>query len=121
MMKVLHVVGARPNYMKTAPTMREMALHHAVFQQVLLHTGQQYDENMSDRFFAQLGMGLPDEFLEVGSGTHAEQTARVMPGFESMVKKHRPDWVFVVGELWDGCAVRASSRLCSVACRGLIG
>jgi UDP-N-acetylglucosamine 2-epimerase (non-hydrolysing) len=116
MMKVLHVVDARSNYMETAPTMREMALHHAVFQQVLLHTGQQYDENMSDRFFAQLGMGLPDEFLEVGSGTHAEQTARVMPGFEFIVKRHRR-----VGELRDGCAVRASSRLCSVACHGLIG
>jgi len=75
---------------------------------------------MSDRFFAQLGMGLPVEFLELGSGTHAEQTARVMPGFESMGKKHRHG-VFVVGELRESCARRASSRLCSVACHGLIG
>lgn len=98
-MLVIHVVGARPNFMKVAPIMAEMALQPDVFQQVLVHTGQHYDVNMSDVFFRDLGMRAPDEFLGVGSGSHAQQTARVMMGFEPVVEKHRPDWVLVVGDV----------------------
>lgn len=98
-MKILHVVGARPNYMKVAPIMAEMSAEPRHFAQVLVHTGQHYDRNMSDGFFEQLGMSKPDEFLGVGSGTHAQQTARVMLAFEPILLKYEPDWVFVVGDV----------------------
>ena len=76
--KVLHVVGARPNFMKTAPIMSEMGRYPALFEQVLVHTGQHYDGCMSDVFFEQLELPTPDEFLNVGPGSHAQQTARIM-------------------------------------------
>ena len=75
-MHVLHVVGARPNFMKVAPVLR--ALQTVGAQQTLVHTGQHYDTNMSDVFFAQLGMPAPDVNLEVGSGSHAAQTAAIL-------------------------------------------
>jgi len=116
-MKVLHVVGARPNYMKIAPIMAEMHTHPHEFQQILVHTGQHYDQNMSERFFAQLGMVQPDEFLGVGSGTHGEQTGRVMLTFEPVLLKHRPDWVFVVGDVNStlACALVAAKLSIPVA------
>ena len=77
-MKILHVVGARPNYMKTAPILAQMRAHPDYFQQVLVHTGQHYDANMSDAFFADLALPKPDYNLEIGSGSHAEQTGAVM-------------------------------------------
>ncbi len=97
--KILHVVGARPNFMKTAAVTSEMARHPEHFQQVIVHTGQHYDDNMSDIFFRDLDMPRPDEFLNVGSGTHAEQTARVLLALEPILFKYRPDWVFVVGDV----------------------
>ncbi len=80
-MKILHVVGARPNFMKIAPIMEEMAAENSAeypdrFEQVLVHTGQHYDEAMSQVFFDDLGIPRPDIDLGVGSGSHAEQTAR---------------------------------------------
>lgn len=96
-MKVLHVVGARPNFMKIAPVMR--ALDERGVDQLLLHTGQHYDPSMSDVFFADLGLPRPDLALGVGSGSHAEQTARVMLGFEEVLLTHRPDRVVVVGDV----------------------
>lgn len=111
-MKVLHVVGARPNYMKVAPIMAEMGAHPHEFQQVLVHTGQHYDRNMSDCFFEQLAMPEPDEFLGIGSGSHAQQTARVMLAFEPVLAKHRPDWVFVVGDI-------NSTLACALVCAKL--
>ncbi len=87
-MKILHVVGARPNYMKIAPVMSEMNHHPGPFSQVLFHTGQHCDENTSSVFFNDLSMRRPDEYLNVGSGTHAEQTARTMLMFEPVVLKH---------------------------------
>jgi UDP-N-acetylglucosamine 2-epimerase (non-hydrolysing) len=111
-MKILHVVGARPNYMKVAPIMAEMGAHPHQFQQVLVHTGQHYDRNMSDCFFEQLAMPEPDEFLGIGSGTHAQQTARVMLAFEPLLAKHRPDWVFVVGDV-------NSTLACALVCAKL--
>src|SRR5271163_146368 len=98
-MKILHVVGARPNFMKTAPLMAALARRPDHFEQVLVHTGQHYDHNMSQVFFGDLGLVPPDEFLGVGSGTHAEQTARIMLAFEPVLAKHQPDWVVVVGDV----------------------
>lgn len=99
MKRILHVVGARPNYMKIAPLVREMAKHRADFEQILVHTGQHYDDNMSKIFFDELGMPRPDINLEVGSGTHAEQTAQVMLRFEPVLTEFKPDWVVVPGDV----------------------
>lgn len=96
---VIHVVGARPNYMKIAPLMREMDRHQEKWRQTLVHTGQHYDHRMSQVFFEDLGMPQPDVFLGVGSGSHAEQYARVLQAFEPVLKERRPDWVVVVGDV----------------------
>lgn len=108
----MHIVGARPNFMKVAPIMAEMARYPEHFQQTLVHTGQHYDFNMSDIFFQELGMPAPDEFLGVGSGSHAEQTARVMIAFEPILLKHRPHWVIVVGDV-------NSTLACALVCSKL--
>ena len=97
-MHVLHVVGARPNFMKVAPV-------HAAFRQragvrqSLVHTGQHYDANLSDIFFEQLNIPRPDVSLEVGSGSHAVQTAEVMIRFEKTVLERKPDLVLVYGDV----------------------
>lgn len=98
-MKVLNVVGARPNFMKMAPIIEAMNRHPQVFQHLLIHTGQHYDEKMSKSFFHDLGMPMPDVDLEVGSGSHAEQTARIMVEFEKVCLKEMPDLVVVVGDV----------------------
>ena len=98
-MKILHIAGARPNFMKVAPVMAAMGQRAELFQQWLVHTGQHYDYEMSQVFFEELQMPAPDEFLNCGSGTHAEQTARVMLAFEPALLKYQPDWVFVVGDV----------------------
>ncbi len=97
-MKLLHVVGARPNFMKAAPVLRAGRARTGVAQ-LLVHTGQHYDQAMSDRFFSDLELPAADENLGVGSGTHAEQTARIMLGFEPVLDRHRPDWVVVYGDV----------------------
>lgn len=95
--KALHVVGARPNFMKAA------AVHHALAfrdcEQILVHTGQHYDALMSDVFFATLGIPKPDESLDVGSGSHAQQTAAIMSRFEPVVLARKPDIVLVYGDV----------------------
>jgi len=108
--RILHVVGARPNYMKIAPLVREMAKHHEDFAQTLVHTGQHYDDNMSKIFFDELEMPRPDMNLEVGSGTHAEQTAQVMMRFEPVLIEFKPDWIVVPGDVNStlACALVAS-------------
>jgi len=98
-MKVLHVVGARPNFMKVAPVMAEMARFPDIFTQTLVHTGQHYDEKMSEVFFGDLEMPRPDVYLGIGSGTHAQQTARAMLALEPVLIEHSPDWVIVVGDV----------------------
>lgn len=98
-MKVLNIVGARPNFMKMAPIVAEMRRRNKEISQLLVHTGQHYDEAMSASFFRDLGMPEPDINLEVGSGSHAQQTARVMMAFEAVILEHRPDWVVVVGDV----------------------
>jgi UDP-N-acetylglucosamine 2-epimerase (non-hydrolysing) len=96
-MKVLHVIGARPNFMKAAPVLAALAKRGV--EQVLVHTGQHYDAAMSDIFFQHLGLPAPDVNLEVGSGTHSVQTAEVMMRFEPVVLQHKPDWVLVYGDV----------------------
>ena len=99
MIKVLNIVGARPNFMKIAPIMREMKRRKTDFLPLLVHTGQHYDAAMSDSFFADLGIPAPDYHLEVGSASHAVQTARIMTAFEPVVLQEKPDWVVVVGDV----------------------
>ncbi len=97
-MKIIHVVGARPNFMKAAPVYRALAVHSPV-QQKIIHTGQHYDVNMSDVFFQQLSIPQPDVNLQVGSGTHAQQTAEIMSRIEGVVATERPDLVLVYGDV----------------------
>jgi len=92
--------------------MAAMAKRPEQFTQVLVHTGQHYDYNMSQVFFDELNMPAPDEFLNVGSGSHAAQTAAVMTAFEPVVLKHKPDWVIVVGDV-------NSTLACALVCSKL--
>jgi UDP-N-acetylglucosamine 2-epimerase (non-hydrolysing) len=97
-MHLLHVVGARPNFMKVAPVVRAFRSAPGV-EQTLCHTGQHYDPNLSDIFFEQLEIPRPDISLEVGSGSHARMTAEVMIRFEETVLERKPDWVLVYGDI----------------------
>ncbi len=97
-MKIINVVGARPNFMKIAPIMRATRAYPEITP-VLVHTGQHYDGNMSNAFFKDLEIPEPDIHLEVGSGTHAVQTARVMERFERVLLEEKPDLVLVVGDV----------------------
>lgn len=97
-MKIINVVGARPNFMKIAPLMKEMEKHPSL-EVVLVHTGQHYDERMSDNFFADLEIPTPDINLGVGSGSHARQTAKIMIRFEKVCVNEKPDLVLVVGDV----------------------
>jgi len=97
-MKIIHVVGARPNFMKVAPVMAALNIHPHI-QQHLVHTGQHYDANMSEIFFRQLDLPEPDANLGVGSASHAVQTAEIMMRFERVVLEHSPDLVLVYGDV----------------------
>jgi UDP-N-acetylglucosamine 2-epimerase (non-hydrolysing) len=101
-MKFLLVAGARPNFMKIAPIVeafRQVQKYNPPMEVLLVHTGQHYDKTMSNDFFEDLQIPPPDINLGVGSGTHAQQTARIMIAFEEVCTKHRPDWVIVVGDV----------------------
>ncbi|MGI8787217.1 MAG: non-hydrolyzing UDP-N-acetylglucosamine 2-epimerase [Pyrinomonadaceae bacterium] len=111
-MKVLNIVGARPNFMKIAPIVREMRRRENEFQPLIVHTGQHYDAAMSDSFFTDLGMPKPDFHLEVGSHSHAVQTAKIMTAFEPVVLQEKPDWVLVVGDV-------NSTIACALVCSKL--
>jgi len=104
---VILVVGARPNFMKIAPIYAE--LEKRKINQILLHTGQHYDDNMSKIFFDDLGMPQPDIYLGIGSGSHAYQTAKVMVEFEKVCQEHKPSMVVVVGDV-------NSTVACSMVC-----
>lgn len=97
--KIVLVVGARPNFMKSAPLMRELGKYPERFESILIHTGQHYDHKLSQLFFEELKMPKPDIYLGVGSGTHAEQTARIMIGLESELSELRPELVVVFGDV----------------------
>src|SRR5206468_8379441 len=94
---LLHVVGARPNFPKLAPVHR--AGNNAGISQFVVHTGQHYDDALSDGFFRDLGICPPDVNLAVGSDTHAVQTARIMERIEPILLKQQPDWVVVYGDV----------------------
>jgi UDP-N-acetylglucosamine 2-epimerase (non-hydrolysing) len=115
-LKLIVVAGARPNFMKVAPFMKEVAGYNSrrASQEPevlahLVHTGQHYDENMSDIFFNELGIRPPDLNLGVGSGSHAQQTANIMVGFEAVCDREAPDWVVVVGDV-------NSTMACTLVC-----
>src|SRR5215831_10750164 len=97
-MKLVAVVGARPNFMKIAPLLWEVGRRRGV-EVYLVHTGQHYDERMSRLFFEELNIPRPDVNLEIGSGSHAVQTAEVMRRFEPVLLEQRPDAVVVVGDV----------------------
>jgi UDP-N-acetylglucosamine 2-epimerase (non-hydrolysing) len=111
--KIILVAGARPNFMKVAPLLQELVKYPEAFQPLLIHTGQHYDADMSDIFFQDLELPKPDRFLGVGSGSHAEQTAKVMVAFEEVCIEERPDLVVVVGDVNStmACAIVAK-KLC---------
>jgi UDP-N-acetylglucosamine 2-epimerase (non-hydrolysing) len=109
--QIIHVVGARPNLMKAAPVFAALSRRQGI-RQLLVHTGQHYDSNMSDVFFRQLGLPQPDLNLEVGSGSHAVQTARIMMSFEKVVLDNRPDLVLVYGDV-------NSTVACALVCAKL--
>jgi UDP-N-acetylglucosamine 2-epimerase (non-hydrolysing) len=104
--KLLIIAGARPNFMKVAPLMKAANAHNAAcrdgepgLEWRLVHTGQHYDAAMSEIFFRELGIPAPDVNLEVGSGSHAVQTANIMTRFEPVCLEHKPDWLLVVGDV----------------------
>jgi len=118
------VAGARPNFMKIAPIARalreraETAREAGIDMRVsIVHTGQHYDENMSKVFFRELEIPEPDRHLEVGSGSHAEQTARILMAFEKYLLQEKPDWVVVVGDVNStiACALAAKKLGVKVA------
>src|SRR5580765_1345476 len=102
-LKLLIIAGARPNFMKVAPLIRRIRAQNiesgATLEYKLVHTGQHYDEKMSGVFFQELGIPMPDINLEVGSGSHAVQTANIMTKFEPVCIDEKPDWVVVVGDV----------------------
>jgi UDP-N-acetylglucosamine 2-epimerase (non-hydrolysing) len=119
-MRFAIVAGARPNFMKIAPIMEAFRPYRATRPDLsvqLIHTGQHYDRNMSDNFFRDLGIPEPDVNLGVGSGSHAEQTARIMIGFEHYCMEQKPDWVLVVGDVNStiACAITAKKLCIKVA------
>src|SRR5258707_5258124 len=109
MLKVIIVAGARPNFMKVAPIVAAMMRRRHEFQPILVHTGQHYDDAMSDSFFRDLEMLEPDVYLGAGSASHAQQTAAIMQAFEPVVLKQKPDWVIVVGDV-------NSTLACALVC-----
>jgi len=102
--KILNVVGARPNLPKIAPLMHEMQ-HHEEIEAILVHTGQHYDESLSDIFFRQMGIPAPQVNLGVGSGSHAAQTAEILKRIEPVLLEYKPDVVLVVGDVNSTIAV----------------
>jgi len=114
--KLIVVAGARPNFMKVGPFMKQIALYNRAgnpdgprVDALLVHTGQHYDENMSEVFFRELGIRRPDINLGVGSGTHAAQTAAILMSFEAVCNREKPDWVVVVGDV-------NSTMACTLVC-----
>jgi len=108
-MKVINVVGARPNFMKVAPLVDAMKRREQQFTPLVVHTGQHYDVMMSAAFFKDLELPEPNLYLSVGSASHAAQTAAVMERFEPVVLQERPDWVLVVGDV-------NSTLACALVC-----
>src|SRR3954469_1765878 len=98
-MRIVYVVGTRPNFVKTAPVIAALRARIPQGRHAIVHTGQHYDRLMSEVFFEELGMPAPDHMLEVGSGSHAQQTARTMERLEPILLAERPDLVLVPGDV----------------------
>ena len=98
-MKIISVVGARPNFMKIAPFIKAIKKYDKNIQHILVHTGQHYDDKMSQSFFEALDISKPGINLEIGSGSHAEQVGKTMIAFEKVLLSEKPDWVVVVGDV----------------------
>jgi UDP-GlcNAc3NAcA epimerase len=96
-MKIVTIVGARPQFIKAAAVSRVLRANSEI-REILLHTGQHYDQNMSDVFFRELSIPQPDFNLEIGSGSHAEQTGRMLIGIEGVLMSEKPDWALVYGD-----------------------
>ena len=114
-LRIMSVVGARPNFMKIAPFAWAINAHNARddarrIESFLVHTGQHYDQNMSEAFFTALDIPEPDVDLGIGSGTHAEQVGGTMIAFEKVVREWRPDWIVVVGDVNATCACSITAR-----------
>lgn len=114
-MKLLSIVGARPNFMKIAPLAAAVKAHNErepanAVKHVLVHSGQHYDPALSQRFFDELGIPPPDHHLEVGSGTHAYQVGTTMIEFERVLLAEKPDWVIVVGDVNATCACSLTAK-----------
>ncbi len=114
MKKVISVVGARPNFMKVAPVHRAFESHADHIQHLIVHTGQHYSQSMSDAFFEDLKMPEPAEFLDVGSASHAEQTARIMVRFEKVCVERKPDLVLVAGDVNSTIACALTAAKCGI-------
>src|SRR6267143_1628073 len=112
-MKTLYLVaGARPNFMKIAPLVRALGANGANLAFKIIHTGQHYDHELNDVFFDELGIPAPNVCLGAGSGSHAQQTAKIMLGFEECCQPDRPDCVLVVGDV-------NSTLACSIVAKKL--
>lgn len=117
MKKIISVVGARPNFMKVAPLHKEFLKHRESVTHLICHTGQHFDEKMSKIFFQELELPEPDFYLGVGSGSHAEQTAKIIIEFEKILLKEKPDLIIVVGDVNStmACSVTASKMNIKIA------
>ncbi|AKJ65533.1 non-hydrolyzing UDP-N-acetylglucosamine 2-epimerase [Kiritimatiella glycovorans] len=109
-LKIMSVVGARPNFMKIAPFAHAIEREDDRIEHFLVHTGQHYDPEMYHSFFEALNIPTPDVDLEIGSGSHAEQVGRTMIAFEKVLLERRPDWVVVVGDVNATCACSITAR-----------
>jgi UDP-N-acetylglucosamine 2-epimerase (non-hydrolysing) len=114
-LRIVSVVGARPNFMKIAPLARAIEARNAdastpAIEHFLVHTGQHYDGNMSGAFFKALDIPEPDVDLGIGSGSHAEQVGATMIAFEKVVREQRPDWIVVVGDVNATCACSITAK-----------
>ena len=116
-LKIMSVVGARPNFMKIAPFVHAIDTHNhnaageqCKIEHFLVHTGQHYDRRMSKAFFQTLGIPKPDVDLEIGSGSHAQQVGQTMIAFEKVVRERKPDWIVVVGDVNATCACSITAK-----------
>ena len=114
MKTILSVVGARPNFMKVAPVHRAFEPYNERVRHAIVHTGQHYSAAMSDAFFADLQMPEPVEFLQASSGTHAEQTAKIMVRFEKVCLERKPDMVLVAGDVNSTIACALTAAKCGI-------
>jgi UDP-N-acetylglucosamine 2-epimerase (non-hydrolysing) len=112
--KIISVVGTRPNFMKTAPVIRELRRRPDDFEHVLVHTGQHYDDEMSQVFIDELAIGEPDYFLAAGSGSHAQQIARVIDRLEPVIAETKPDLMLVPGDVNSTLAAALAAKATAV-------